>query len=339
MNFETMRGLENSTMMSLLENSTTPSTEYLDSILCGLMSDVFPTEELRKLVGFSGFYIVIATTLFIMGCVGNTLTIYKITCDSRLRKPVYILLRCLATADLFSLIVRYLLNFTTFQLYLKYCKGLHFPFLYDFLFYGTHHNSIFHIVILAGYRLFLVAKPIKCQRVITIRKIIVGSSASWIISFGIATLFSLATKWSHKESEVNLVYSGYTLFVPCFFIIMFHFLKLRKARNTEHVCIPSNIISLSNAIRRKMSIVICVIISFYSIPCVFDLIWFTLYLLKPNHMDVHIPGNEWDTWIKTIGKIGSLTWLLNYAVNPIIYFFYSKQVRLFLLSKVPCSKY
>ena len=309
-------------------NITTYSNGLINSIACDLFSGILPTDELRHLFDVaedSTAIFVSALVIFIIGIVGNLITIFKVTKDVRLTRPVYHLLRCLAVADLFSLIVRYILNFTVLQYYFIFCHGLRLQFFYNILFFGTHHNSTYHIVMMAGYRLFLVIKPMKCQYMITSKKINVASLILWILSFVIGLMFALLIKFTYQEAEVNLAYSGYTLFVPCVLIVTFHFMKMRVSSNTDTLILPSRIRTLSNSVRRRLNLLMCIIIAFYAIPCVFDLAWFTLSLLKTPHTD--LMTNVMDKWIDTIGKIASLLWLFSYAINPVIYFFYSKQIR------------
>ena len=321
--------VENYTEIEDNENLTQYPKD-IDRLICRLLSGFVPSKEYRTLFGDfndSIFIIIAAFVIFILGAIGNIITICKISSDQRLHKPVYILLRSIAVADLFSLIVRYVVNFTTLQNHLIFCSGIRLPLLFDLLFFGTHHNSVFHIVMLCGYRLFLILQPIKCQCVISIKTIIFGSSCLWIASFIVGFVFAFSIKMTVLSSEVNVAYSGYSLFVPCFLIITFHCIKTR-ASSTDPVTMTT-IRTLSHSVRRRLNMIMCAIIVVYTIPCVFDLVWFTLSLIQPPHIE----GNTIDTWIDRVSKVASLAWLFSYSVNPVIYFFHSKQIRHYLCRK------
>ena len=313
------------------DSSLTDALMY--QIMCELISGFYPNAEINRILEIEQLFAktpvyIIAFIIFAFGLIGNIITIAKITFDPRFKRPVFICLRCLATADLTSLIIRYTLNFTTLQRYLQYCHRINLPTVSAFLFFGSHHNSAFHVVMLSAMRFFLVLRPLKYKQIISNRRVNIASAFVWVVSFIIGFIFAISTSMTSKESEINIGYSGYIFFIPCFLIIVFHILKIRRATKTQtssrlSLSSSTRSISLSSAIKRKMNIIISLIISFYIIPCFIDGAWFIMALSKTEDS---MTNAELSEWITSTGSLASLMWLLNYASNPVIYFFFSKRI-------------
>jgi hypothetical protein len=199
------------------------------------------------------------------------------------------------------------------------------------------HSANFHIVLIAYLRYLLITNPLQSVQ-ITIKSVLKMSGGVWFAGIITGSLYCLKImmelhdKITVKYSNLfELVFCIYVTFVPLSLIVVLHISKIFKLR-AMRVLSPERPSSIS----RKMSLMIFVIIVIYILSTTPPLINMVLHLIC-FLIDFRVAECQFFFFYYNI-SIVSLCLLLNNAVNPLIYFFFSPASLNFFGRIKPCCR-
>ncbi|XP_056001284.1 uncharacterized protein LOC125656214 [Ostrea edulis] len=184
------------------------------------------------------------------------------------------------------------------------------------------HSANFHIVLIAYLRYVFITKPLQSVK-ITTKSVLKMSGGVWFAGILTGSLYcfriimELHENITAKNSVlIELIFGIYIAFVPFLFIVVLHIIKIFKLKKTSYLS-PEQPSSIS----RKMSLMLFVIIVIYllsTIPLLANMILHLICFL----IDFRLTECQFFFFYHNI-SVTSLFLLLNNAVNPLIYFFFS----------------
>ena len=249
---------------------------------------------------------VISLTMFGLGFTGNTLTLAIVLCSKKLHTPTFTMIACLAVSDAFSLFVVVLLYYTNTDLLLDYCAGMNekkVAVLFGILDLQARLNAGSQLCLLASLRYVAIVNPLKFKIFFTARRVVILSSLGWIF----VLLISTAAVFGGVQTSVKLQFCDITLFfnfanfiIPTSVFITLHCLKLRALRRSPQ---------LNNKSFTRMNVVISLVI--------------VIYILSSSAICVDRAIGCYSYYSTDFADIA---FLLNCAINPLIYFFASPPI-------------
>ena len=275
--------------------------------------DVCEDVHLTILRGFSDYipYYVAVILIFTSGFIGNIVTVCVISCWRKLHTPTFTMIACLAASDAFSLL-SFTLNEYTNVWSIITCtmrKSAHFvAFLYCWftVFDLGRFNAGMQLCVLACLRFTAIVYPLKFKTYCTCKAVIVmsfiGSVFSLIISVAI-TVSSLTE--NDNDDEYVAVYTviyALNVIVPSSIFTVLHCLKLRALRRSP---------ALNSNSSLKMNVVVSIVLSIYVISSA-SMMMSGILVLQYR--------------ILFFTSVANLSFLINCAINPFIYFFSSPPI-------------
>ena len=247
--------------------------------------------------------LVIVLSIFVLGCIGNIVTIVIVLCSQKLHTPAYTMIVCLAVSDAFSLSVCILVYYTNINI-LMVCSGIDskFAFVLCVIFdIQSRLNAGSQLCILASVRYVAIVNPLKFKIKCTTRSVIVISVLGWVIVLLIAVsvvcvgsnLFTSTLQLCQVLVFINVA----NFIIPTSIFIVLHCLKLRALRRSP---------TLNNKSLVRMNVVMTLIILIYILSSSLICIDRALVCFARIWLDYD-----------------KFAFLLNCAINPFIYFFAS----------------
>jgi hypothetical protein len=199
--------------------------------------------------------------IFILGLLGNLLTICKIVWDKSLHTPTYVAIGFLALSDFISLVFSALNLFTNIRVYLNetYYHDLTFLNIQDIYYIlelMIFNISLCQIIVLV----VLTVNPIECK--IHATTSLIYNVCAW---FTFRVVFNTLVK---RNRNLFLEWAGIievtirctAMFFTLFLMAVLHYLKTRALNSSSVTC---------SVIRRmnKMVAIIVVIFAFYGVSC------------------------------------------------------------------------
>ena len=245
----------------------------------------------------------IILSIFILGCIGNILTVVIVLCSKKLHTPTFTMIACLAVSDAFSLSVCILVYYTNID-HLMYCSKIDDKFVSALLVVidlQSRLNAGSQLCILASLRYVAIVNPLKFKINCTTRRIIIISVLGWVVVLLIAISVVCAGSNGFTSTiqlcNILLFINVANFIIPTSIFITLHCLKLRALRRSP---------ALNNKSLVRMNIVITLVLIIYILSA--SLICIDRTLSCFSHFTI-----EYD----------KIAFLLNCAINPFIYFFAS----------------
>ncbi|XP_048742860.2 thyrotropin-releasing hormone receptor-like [Ostrea edulis] len=261
---------------------------------------------------------IISTILLVIGVIGNTIVIIVVSTRKKLRTPTFTAIACLSVADFLCLCSRYVFTINGN----RYVMGYQFLNIYATVTFYFLHSANFHIVLITYLRYVFITKPLQSVT-ITTKSVLKMSGGVWFAGILTGSLYCLRIvlelhdNITAKDGYVFEIISGiYVTFVPFLLIVVLHIMKIFKLKKTGHLSSGQH-----SSISRKMSLMIFIIIVIYllsTIPILTGVIlYFTCIFIDFRLAVCHI------LFCYHPEHVVSMCLLLNNAVNPLIYFFFS----------------
>ncbi|XP_055998674.1 neuromedin-U receptor 2-like [Ostrea edulis] len=250
----------------------------------------------------------ISSIILVTGCVGNVLTIFSIFRDKNLKTPTYILIACMAIADLSAIIVRFII--LLWNVFLP--DVLPMPEEFELISAGVGmvvvQSSCLHVVLFAYVRYTLLVHPLWSRFAITSERVVYASLAVWGLSFFLGTLYGMFGLVITKEFDIlvlEIVYISYLITATMIPIAILHVLKIHRLKKSRtHEC---------TMITKRMTLIsgIVILVQIAAMVPVAVKVIVLLFQGMPNNSDVT------DLIVHLMLSVGN-------SINPVIYFMMSK---------------
>ncbi|XP_056001307.1 melanocyte-stimulating hormone receptor-like [Ostrea edulis] len=261
---------------------------------------------------------IISTILLVIGVIANTIVIILVLARNELRTPTFTVIACLSVADLLCLCSRYVVGIYATKHFMGYQAVL----MYATITFYFLHSANFHIVLIAYLRYVFITKPLESVK-ITTKSVLKMSGGVWFAGILTGSLYCLRIvlelhdNITFKDGSVlEIIFCIYVTFVLFLLIVVLHIIKIFKLKNTGHLSSGQH-----SSISRKMSLMIFIIIVIYLLSTTPILVGIILYFICIS-IDYSIAVCPISFYYYAV-SVSSLCLLLNNAVNPLIYFFFS----------------
>ena len=252
---------------------------------------------------------VFGTIVFIIGFIGNFVTVTFIVRSKTLHTPTYVTICCLAVSDGLASVSRYIfilpdsaiswdkLNEWMFLLYMTF----NFLFLY---------SASFHMTLVSHVRYVFLAKPLKSLEIDN-KSILKSSGTIWIFSLIVSTGYSIGhilNKDQNVGKWVEFVFVLYLIGVPFVLVVYFHIKKMYYLYN-----LPS-LGTGNNQITSRLSRIFLIIISIYLASVLYPFLYTVIVLVFGYESEVFLYFSVFNS------DMFHLFLLFNNCINPLIYF-------------------
>ena len=283
-----------------MKNSTNTSQEF--SVFCDRDFPIFESFYSDN-VPYLAAVLLISTT----GCIGNIVTVIVISCWRKLHTPTFTMIACLAASDAYSLLSYTLHTYTHVWDLLKcnFMRGSvyarYYGAIWMTLFCLGRYNPGMQLCILACLRFTAIVQPLKFKTYCTCKAVIAMSVAGAGVVFILSIVYIIlmhgigviANRCVHY-----IVINAVNFILPTFIFTLLHRLKLRALRQSP---------SLKNNTSVKMNVVVSMVLLIYVMSSA-SLLVSDIYACFTTH------------------PFADLSFLINCAVNPFIYFFSSPPI-------------
>jgi hypothetical protein len=258
----------------------------------------------------------ISTILLVMGVVGNAIVIIAVSTRKVLHTPTFSAIACLSVADLLCLCSRYVHTIND----MHSVMGNQGWYMYSIVTFYFLHSANFHIVLLAYLRYAFLAKPLQSLN-ITTKSVLKMSGGVWLVGILVGSLYGFGTMYLEGYSTYlsfvfEITFGIYITFVPFLLIVVLHVLKIVKLRQMRYLSQEQPL-----SITSKMSAMLFILIVTYilsTIPVIVNMILHLVCFL----IDFRVTQCQFFFSYYNI-SVTALFLLLNNALNPLIYFFFS----------------
>ncbi|KAK3109119.1 hypothetical protein FSP39_023401 [Pinctada imbricata] len=261
--------------------------------------------------------------ILFLGGSGNILTILKICFDSKLHKSTFLAIMLLAVADLCTLIhyfVQVLLVVSNEEI--RQFSGK----LFMTLYYIVTHSSAAHLVGFLLVRYYTAADPLKVLH-LRMSVLFKASLLIWILSGmfgGFYYIFRFELIHLLCEFAVVMTFRVYLLIVPVCIILILHAKKVRVLRRSVSLRTRRRMTS------SRMSVMTGLIVCIYLSSAI---LYPVCFVFASKQICVGY------VYCKVILMVARVMWLINSAINPVLYFLFSPPIYRFIkktLRKMPC---
>lgn len=270
-------------------------------------STIWQYQSVRNDVNSAIF--VFGTILFIIGFVGNFVTVTFIVKSKTLHTPTYVTICCLAVSDGLASVCRYilLLQDSAIAWDIPYGWALFLFQTFSFLFL---HSASFHVTLLSYVRYVFLAKPLKSLEIDN-KSILKLSGTIWICSLIISGGYGISFVFNEDQNVgawTEFVFGLYIFVVPFVLVVYFHIKKMYYLYN-----LPS-LGTGNNQITSRLSRIFLVIISIYLASGLYPLLYTVIVLVFGSQSDVFLYFSVF------YSNMFHLFLLFNNCINPLIYF-------------------
>lgn len=238
----------------------------------------------------------------IIGVIGNMCVVFDVILVSKLHTPTYIAIAELALADSLSLIGHYfhVINVVWYNMADITIKILY---IVQTVF---ANSSLVHLMLLTVARYIITVYPLKSILLLSPKRLIVMSILVWIYSvcFGIG----IVQVYSNSRLEDHVIIESarliYMILIPVMIISILQILKFRHLKNSKAAV-------SGNFLKRTSKIVGFILVTY-------------VVLATPYHsMDLLLMQFSCGHWKDYLNFTSSFLFIVNNAINPIIYFYFS----------------
>lgn len=259
------------------------------------------------------FYI--SSVIVLIGVFGNSLTIGLIMFEKKFHTPTYVTIACLSCSDMMALTFSYLFRFVS-----------PFNMVHSFVISGVAisclHVSTCHVIMFAILRYLIVAHPLWSRKHVGIKAVLITSLCLWIYGVTYGIIHIRIFKKSNSKAVIVAIDRIFEIVVPLGLILTFHCLKLRHLKRSE-----TRIISIQ---AKRMFRVISFIACTYFVTM--TPIWTLVILRVTKVFDDDVPDYMCFTFAAAI-----VIYLLNFVIDPFIYFVFSPTFRKQIIRYSKCS--
>lgn len=259
---------------------------------------------------------IFGTIVFIVGVVGNTVTVTFIFGSKTLHTPTYLTICCLAVADELASISRYLHILPVKSLVKDSKWNLLFS-IFSFLFV---HSSHFHMTLVSYVRYVFLGKPLESLEIDN-KSIPKLSGNIWTYSFIVSTVYGIVLFLYDDGTIIGLTeffFGFYVIGVPFALVIYFHIKKMYYLYNLHSLRIENN------QIAGRLSRIFLIIISIYLASVLYPLLCTIIQMVFGSEAEVTRYFSLF------YSNFFHLCLLFNNCINPLIYFVFSPPFLRFL---------
>lgn len=264
---------------------------------------------------------VFISIISITGIIANIIVISVVNIEKKLRTQTFIAIACLSVADLLYLLWSYP-NYIIINYYRKSFGESEFRSIRitcAFFFVTAGISSIIHLMYLMLLRYVMIVYPLRSHTLITNKRIIYGSIAGWGFSVALGLFYTFTAIVNRANDPIlahrsNIAITLILSITPVTLIIVVHLLKARALKKSLVECTDEAVTRMSKMIT-------------------FVIIAFLVTTLPINIKDIlEISFNfKNEQWFVTYSVVCNILLLLNYTINPFIYFFHSSVCRNILM--------
>ena len=256
-------------------------------------------------------YFVAVVLIFTSGFIGNIATVLIISFWRKLHTPTFTMIACLAASDAYSLLSFTLTTYTNLESFIT-CKlrifahAVAFSYCFLILFFLGRFNAGMQLCLLSSLRFTAIVHPLKFKTYCTCKAVIVMSFVGSVVSLipVAVTVLTMAFIAYEEYYVVNTVIFAVNFIVPSSLFTVLHCLKLRALRRSP---------TLNSNSSLKMNVVVSIVLSIYVISSV-------------SMMMTSILVWQYEAGLLSFDFVSSLSFLINCAINPFIYFFSSPPI-------------
>lgn len=258
----------------------------------------------------------VSTVIVVIGVLGNSLTIGLIVCEKKFHTPTYVAIACLSFSDMTALTFSYLFKcvYPFSMVSFVVLSGISISCL---------HVSTCHVVLFAILRYLIVAHPLWSRRHVRIKAVLITSLFLWMYGVTYGVFHLMVLEKSSSRSVTIAVDRTLEIIVPLAFILVFHCLKIRHLKRSETPLISRQ----ANRMFKVTSVIACA----YFVTM--TPIWTVVILIALDTFGEEPPG-----YMSIIFTISVLIYLLNFVIDPFIYFVFTPKFRKQILIRCKCFK-
>ena len=250
---------------------------------------------------------VFGTILFIIGFVGNFVTVTFIVRSKTLHTPTYVTICCLAVSDGLASVCRYILllpdSAISWDKPYEWALSLFLTFNFLFL-----HSAYFHMTFVSYVRYVFLAKPLKSLEIDN-KSILKLSGTIWICSLIIGVGYGISFVFDLNDGLwTEFGFRLYLFLVPFVLVVYFHIKKMYYLYNLPSLSPGNN--QMTSRLSRIFSIIISIYLASNVYPFINTFIWLVFGLKSEVYMYFSV----------FYSNIFHLFLLFNNCINPLIYF-------------------
>ena len=250
-------------------------------------------------------YLVTVCSIFAFGFIGNIATVAVIACWKKLHTPTFTMIACLAVSDAYSLLEHLMWNYTNLLYILWNCMGVRQEVLditYNLMGILGRLSAGTQLCLLASIRYMAIVHPLKFQATLTTKRVVVMSVCGWVIVVVFSTfstfLASYIIRIYTKQLLFYAVLNSLNCLIPASVFITLHCLKVKAISRSP---------TLSSNSSSRMNVVVALVLVIYVL---------TASSVVINQLYIYV--TEYAYYI--MNKLTLLSFIVNCAVNPFIYF-------------------
>ncbi|XP_033764126.1 neuromedin-U receptor 2-like [Pecten maximus] len=267
---------------------------------------------------------VIISLVAIPGAVANALVCVRVCADPRLRTPTFTALALLALADFLFILLKYNSVVVLHFFYNGFANTPFYLLVMDSLATICGASSAYHVVLLYSFRYFKLVYPLKGYLWFTVKKILAISGGVWLgctifISAYIVTVYLMADSHPVLAFVFNIITTIVMAFLPLLIILILHFMKTAKLRNS----IAATRADVTRIMSRMVTAIVIVYIITTTPANVRDIV--SLGFQPLDSSSYHV-----------FEEICRVLMFVNFAANPFIYLLFSSHFRQSVLACFVC---
>lgn len=260
------------------------------------------------------FYI--STVIFVVGILGNTLTIGLVLYEKKFHTPTFTAIACLSISDLIALILSYMAKcifpFSKYPVITLSRVAL-----------SCLHVSTCHVIMFAILRYLIIAYPLWSRRHLRVKVVLITSLLLWMYGATYGVIHKVMVENTYSGKIIVFIVDRFLeIVVPLVLILIFHCLKIRHIKRCD-----SQVISIQSKRMFKMTSVIACAYFVTMMP-----IWIVCVLIGTNTFRGQLPSNMYAVFVASV-----LIHLLNFVIDPFIYFIFTPIFRKQIMKYCKCS--
>ena len=202
--------------------------------------------------------------IFILGVIGNIVTVAAISCLKELHTPTFTMIACLAVSDAVSLVFHFLSMYTNLGILSLLCSDINAEAIwifYTLVLNFIRYNSGMQMCLLVVLRFVAIVYPLKFKKYCTCKKVVLSSACGSLSILLLGIVLLNVYSRSDKGIKHNLTITAIVLYVlnfiiPTSLIVTMHYFKARALRRSPGIYNKESFF--------KMNIVVSVVFIIYA---------------------------------------------------------------------------
>lgn len=266
----------------------------------------------------------VSSVLSLISIFGNAATITNVLRRRMYETGTYVCILLLAMSDLLATVLVYISMFVLYPMMYELYFNIPLCVLFFWIGFTSHFWSGSNLVLLAYERYSLITNPFRYQTFHTKCRAVKTSLLMLFILSVLCIVYAVVLSFTKSCPEFLLIMYYFAFIgVPFFFIItgmllFLHCYKLIKMKKMPNLSLQTSNKKGFSELTTKVYL-ICITYVFSQIPFVINdlMVLFIQYgVLGPSEM-----------WTHVLYQIGTVSILVNYAINPFIYFLSFKRMK------------